>query len=201
MRQIIEPTIEELAQDPMSKRRALLACFATYHIIDYLSGKRRRPVLRHEYCAQSSAFSVIDRISNTRLGAEAGSRRAGSGFLGNADHQESTVDGGSVLAALRQARDFLAEKVREHGSHDDQPAWKDTYYAVVPFDQNAQGDLEPGRAQEATNAVQAERLARSLAAERGGAIAFSRTGDHETGEFSDAVVLAKFGKVDLSAVR
>ena len=43
---------------------------------------------------------------------------------------------------------------------------------------------------------QAERVARS----KGGAIAFSRTGDPVSGEFDDAVILASFGEVpnDLS---
>jgi hypothetical protein len=33
-----------------------------------------------------------------------------------------------------------------------------------------------------------------------GAEAFSRTGDPSVGEFQDAVILAKFGEVDLNAL-
>ena len=43
----------------------------------------------------------------------------------------------------------------------------------------------------------AERRARALALEHAGALAFSRTGDPATGEFQDAVILARFGEVDL----
>ena len=43
----------------------------------------------------------------------------------------------------------------------------------------------------------AERRARTLALEHGGALAFSRTGNPATGEFRDAVILARFGEVDL----
>ena len=43
----------------------------------------------------------------------------------------------------------------------------------------------------------AERRARALALEHAGALAFSRTGDPVTGEFQDAVILARFGEVDL----
>jgi hypothetical protein len=75
-----------------------------------------------------------------------------------------------------------------------------TYYVVVPFDRNEEGDLAAGDAQEATSAPAAERGARSLAIEHAGAVAFSRTGDPSIGEFQDAVVLAQFGEVDLNAL-
>ncbi len=75
-----------------------------------------------------------------------------------------------------------------------------TYYVVVPFDRNDEGDLTAGDAQETTGAQSAERGARVLAKEHAGAVAFSRTGDPSTGEFQDAVILAQFGDVDLNAL-
>ena len=108
--------------------------------------------------------------------------------------------GADILGLVNEAAGFLDKKVGEHASQEDQPA-NDTYYVVVPFDRNAQGDPEPGLAREAVSADLAKRLARALAAEHGGAIAFSRSGDPETGEFQDPVVLATFGDVDLSALR
>ena len=75
-----------------------------------------------------------------------------------------------------------------------------TYFVVVPFDRNEQGDLTPGAAQEATSARAAERGADALAQEHAGAVAFSRTGDSATCEFEDAVILAQFGEVDLNAL-
>jgi len=75
-----------------------------------------------------------------------------------------------------------------------------TYYVVVPFDRNEEGDLTAGAAQEATGALSAERGARALALEHAGAVAFSRTGDPSIGEFQDAVILAQFGEVDLNAL-
>ncbi len=75
-----------------------------------------------------------------------------------------------------------------------------TYYVVVPFDRNDEGDLTAGDAQESTGALSAERGARALALTHAGAVAFSRTGDPSTGEFQDAVVLAQFGEVDLNAL-
>ena len=41
-----------------------------------------------------------------------------------------------------------------------------TYYVIVPFDQDEEGDLAAGPAQEATSAGAAERGARELALER-----------------------------------
>jgi hypothetical protein len=46
----------------------------------------------------------------------------------------------------------------------------------------------------------AERRARALALEYAGALAFSRTGDPTTGEFQEAVILARFGEVDLDSL-
>ena len=48
--------------------------------------------------------------------------------------------------------------------------------------------------------IVAERRARALALEHAGAWAFSRTGDPATGEFQDAVILARFGEVDLNSL-
>jgi hypothetical protein len=75
-----------------------------------------------------------------------------------------------------------------------------TYYVVVPFDRNEDGDLVVATAQEATSALVAERGARALALDHAGAVAFSRTGDTSTGEFQDAAILAQFGDVDLDAL-
>jgi hypothetical protein len=75
-----------------------------------------------------------------------------------------------------------------------------TYHVVVAFDRDAEGDLKPGEAQEVMSPVVAERRARALALEHAGALAFSRTGDPATGEFREAVILARFGEVDLDSL-
>ena len=72
-----------------------------------------------------------------------------------------------------------------------------TYHVVVAFDRDAEGDLKPGEAQEVMSPVVAERRARTLALDHAGVLAFSRTGNPATGEFLDAVILARFGEVDL----
>jgi hypothetical protein len=75
-----------------------------------------------------------------------------------------------------------------------------TYYVVVPFDRDETGDLTAGEAKEAPSAAAAERQAQSAARTHAGAVAFSRTGDPSSGEFKDALLLAKFGEVDLGAL-
>jgi hypothetical protein len=199
MREFMEPTIKDLVQNRASKRHAFLACLVTYHTIDYLCGKRRKAVLRGEYRAQSAAFAAVDRIAHGRMDGQPGVRRSGASS-GNVGAANLIGEERNILALVNEAADFLEKKVREQASQEDEPA-NDTYYVVVPFDQNAQGELEAGKAREAINAVLAERLARALAHEHAGAIAFSRSGDPETGEFQDPVVLATFGDVDLSAMR
>jgi hypothetical protein len=75
-----------------------------------------------------------------------------------------------------------------------------TYYVVVPFDRNEEGDLKARPALAATTALAAERGTRSVALDHAGAVAFSRTGDPALGKFQDAVILAQFGEVDLNAL-
>ena len=49
MREIVAPTIEDLAATPSSRRHAFIACVVTFHALDYLAGTRRKAVLRAEY--------------------------------------------------------------------------------------------------------------------------------------------------------
>lgn len=70
-----------------------------------------------------------------------------------------------------------------------------TYYGIQPFENAARGRskvLPPIVAQSASEAL---RRAERLAKERGGAIAFSRTGDPTFGEFEEPVILGRFGDV------
>lgn len=71
-----------------------------------------------------------------------------------------------------------------------------TYYVVVPFGHTDDGDLVPLEPMEAPNGEAAKRRAQAAAAKHVGAVAFSRTGDPDTGEFGDAVILATYGEVD-----
>ena len=70
-----------------------------------------------------------------------------------------------------------------------------TYYVALPFLLNEEGDLVPGEAQDRQSAHAAIRTAEDMARKHGGAVAFSRTGDPNIGEFADAVVLRTFGTV------
>jgi len=74
-----------------------------------------------------------------------------------------------------------------------------TYFVVVVFDRE-DGDLRPGEPQEVRSAEAARRRVASLAGAHAGAVAFSRTGDPATGEFSDAEILSETGDVDLDAL-
>lgn len=69
-----------------------------------------------------------------------------------------------------------------------------TYYVAMGFEL-IDGELiamDPAECQSSTQAIS---RARSLAASKAGAVAFSRTGDPNLGEFSDAVVLFTSGDV------
>jgi hypothetical protein len=69
-----------------------------------------------------------------------------------------------------------------------------TYFVALPFDRNEEGELVAGEAREAQSDMAARRIASALAGGKAGAVAFSRTGDPSTGEFDDAVILARYGE-------
>jgi hypothetical protein len=71
------------------------------------------------------------------------------------------------------------------------------YYVALPFVHVDGGGLAPGQAVECHQERAAVRRAQTLAANEGnaGAIAFSRRGNPDIGEFDDAVVLKTFGEV------
>ena len=70
-----------------------------------------------------------------------------------------------------------------------------TYYVVLPFVRNEDGDLCPEEAIEAQSSHGAAARARAVAAAKGGAVAFCRTGDLALGEFDEAEIIAKVGDV------
>lgn len=69
-----------------------------------------------------------------------------------------------------------------------------TYFAVQPFEKTDRGGYRILQPVPAQNGLQARRLAERLAV-KGGAVAFSRTGDPEAGEWADALILAVYGEV------
>ena len=77
-----------------------------------------------------------------------------------------------------------------------------TYCVVVPFIRDEEGHV-PGEAKEAPNGEAARRREAAVATAEGnvGAVAFSRTGDPNSGNFAEGVVLATFGEVKLDALQ
>ena len=70
------------------------------------------------------------------------------------------------------------------------------YYVALPFIP-IEGGLAPGEAVECPNGAAAIRRAHAMSFNEAnaGAVAFSRSGDPNIGEFDDAVILKTFGKV------
>jgi hypothetical protein len=71
------------------------------------------------------------------------------------------------------------------------------YYVAVPFTPAGDGGLAAGQAVECPQASNAIRRAQAMSCDKAnaGAIAFSRKGDPDIGEFEDAVILQAFGEV------
>ena len=76
-----------------------------------------------------------------------------------------------------------------------------TYFAVLPFARDADGDFIAEAAIEVRNADQARSTASRMEGQGKGAIAFAKTGDPQLGEWDDAVILGRYGDVpdDLAA--
>jgi len=70
------------------------------------------------------------------------------------------------------------------------------YYVALPFSL-IEGGLAPGPAVECMSGAAAIRRAEAMASNQAnaGAVAFSRSGDLNLGEFEDAVILKTFGQV------
>jgi hypothetical protein len=71
------------------------------------------------------------------------------------------------------------------------------YYVALPFVSVEGGGLAPGQAVECPHAAAAIRRAEALSRDEAnaGAVAFSRNGSPDLGEFDDAVILKTFGEV------
>jgi hypothetical protein len=70
-----------------------------------------------------------------------------------------------------------------------------TYYVVLPFFRTTDGEVLADEPIEVSDSDRARRQAERVARSKGGAVAFSRSGDPATGDFDDAVILARFGEV------
>lgn len=70
-----------------------------------------------------------------------------------------------------------------------------TYHVVLPFSPDDDGVLQAGEPQEVQSAGLAISRAQRLVATKGGAVAFSRTGDPALGDYQDGVLLGRFGNL------
>jgi hypothetical protein len=75
-----------------------------------------------------------------------------------------------------------------------------TYFVALPFGLDDDGNLCAGEAVEVPSEMIAKSRAAQLAMKHLGAVAFSRTGDPDQGEFTDAVVIARYGEVPADVV-
>jgi hypothetical protein len=61
---IVEPTIKDFEENPVSVRHAFLACVVVFHSIDYLGGSKSTSQLRQKFRKASKDFALIDRIAH-----------------------------------------------------------------------------------------------------------------------------------------
>jgi hypothetical protein len=64
IKQIVEPTVRDLENNPTSVRHAFLACVAIFHAVDYLAYPRKSRSLRLQFRSQSDAFKTVDEVAH-----------------------------------------------------------------------------------------------------------------------------------------
>jgi hypothetical protein len=70
--EIVDPTIAEFENDPRSRRRAFLACAATFHMIDYITYPKSPARRREDFRRDCPAFGVVDRVAHAFKHAKTG---------------------------------------------------------------------------------------------------------------------------------
>jgi len=75
--EIVDPTIAEFENDRRSRRRAFLACVATFHLIDYIGSKRGRQQRLENFRRECPAFDAVDRYAQTFKHGETGNPELG----------------------------------------------------------------------------------------------------------------------------
>jgi len=61
---IVEPTFEDLKNNPLSPRHTFLACMATYHAIDRAAYRKHPGNIRKDWCTESVDFFVVDVVTH-----------------------------------------------------------------------------------------------------------------------------------------
>jgi len=69
-----------------------------------------------------------------------------------------------------------------------------TYFVVQSFQRGKKGMLIPDQPRQARDQHHCQYLAEKLAESCASVVAFSRTGEPETGDWQDAIILAQFGE-------
>ena len=64
LNEIVDPTIEELAEHRTSVRHTFLACVAVFHTVDYLAHPKHPRVLREQFNKESKAFAIVDDVAH-----------------------------------------------------------------------------------------------------------------------------------------
>jgi hypothetical protein len=70
-----------------------------------------------------------------------------------------------------------------------------TYFVVQAYQRGKKGMLIADQPKNARDLSHCEMMAERLSRTSASVVAFSRTGDPESGEWDDAVILARFGEV------
>src|SRR5258707_1283859 len=60
--EIVDPTIADFRDHPVSRRHAFLACVATFHCIDYITPGSQN--LRDQFRKENSDFATVDRVAH-----------------------------------------------------------------------------------------------------------------------------------------
>lgn len=76
LEELVEPTIKDFENNPISVRHAFLACVATFHTVDYLAREAGKSSahLRQVFNSESDDFALIDDVAHAFKHVSAGKR-------------------------------------------------------------------------------------------------------------------------------
>ena len=114
--EIVEPTINELQENPTSVRHAFLACVAVFHTIDYLAfpDKKAPRALRQKFGRKSPEFAMVDNVAHAFKHVVAGNPKEPRLIVKEVISRSGMVVPVSMMSAKLGSR--RASDIRRHRS-------------------------------------------------------------------------------------
>jgi hypothetical protein len=137
--EIVIPTVREFRDERRSRRRAYLACIATFHLRDYLKKAGEYGVIDAMRTSCGAAFDVVRGISNGSKHAETDGSHAVAFRAGEDTERPPATWGKAVWDASRWDDIVGGREVRHEGDRHD--LYECVKAVALAFQRNYSGQL------------------------------------------------------------